>query len=163
MEEFLKLFSVRDILFHVLNTAILFVVIRFLVYKPVRAFLNARADKIAGEMESASGSRQAAEQMLAQAQAERQAAEAAGSRIQAEATLRAQQIGDELLAAARAQADEIEQKARAEAGRIKVAAQEEMQAQALSMAIEIAEKMIGRELAEKDNTVLARQFLAKVG
>lgn len=163
MEEFLKLFSLRDILLHVLNTTILFVVIRFLVYKPVRAFLNARAEKIAGELENASGSRMQAERMLSEAQGERQTAEAAAAQLQSEATVRAQQIGDDLIAAAKAQAEEIVQKARAEAGHVKVAAQEEMQAQALSMAVLIAEKMIGRELAEKDNAALARQFLSKVG
>ena len=44
MEDFLQLFNVRDILLHIVNTLILFVAIRLLVYKPVRKFMNARTE-----------------------------------------------------------------------------------------------------------------------
>lgn len=163
MEEFLKLFDVKDILLHMLNTAILFVAIRLLVYKPIRAFLNKRSDKVAAELDGAAEKAAQARVALEEAQASRSAAEAAVAQLQADGAMRAQETGEELLAAARAQAGEIVRRAQAEAEAAKAAAQEEIQARALVMAVDIAERMIGRELAQKDNAALAREFLTKVG
>lgn len=163
MEEFLKLFNVRDILLHLINTLILFIAIRFLVYKPVRKFMNARTERVTGEMEAAQQGRALAEETLAQAQAERKNAEIAAAQITSEGAVHAQQTADEITAAAKVEAGNIIARAQAEAEQIKAQSQEEVQAQALMMAVQIAEKMIGRELAEKDNETLAREFLTKVG
>ena len=163
MEEFLKLFNLRDILLHIINTLILFVAIRLLVYKPIRKFLNARTERVQGEMDAAAAQKAEAAGVLEAAQAERKAADAAVAQAQADGAMRAQQSGEQLMASAKAQADEILRKAHEEAERVKTAAQAEIQAQALSMAVDIAEKMIGRELAVKDNETLAREFLTKVG
>lgn len=163
MEEFLKLFNARDILFHLINTAILFIAIRFLVYKPVRKFLNARTERVMGEIEGAQAKQAQADEALAVATEKRRAAELAASQIQSEGAARAQQTGDSLIESAKRQAEEILAQARVDAEQTKAAAQAEIQAQALSMAVEIAEKMIGRELAVRDNETLAREFLTKVG
>lgn len=163
MEEFLKLFDVKDILLHVLNTVILFVAIRFLVYKPVRRYLNARTERVGAALDEAAGKQAQAQQAVEEAQATRKAAEAEAIRVQTDGAARAQSIGEELVAAAKQQAGEILEKARQEAEHIKSAAQEEVQTEALTMAVDIAERMIGRELATKDNETLAREFLTKVG
>lgn len=163
MEEFLKLFSVRDILLHMLNTAILFIAIRLLVYKPVRKFLDARTARVTDALAEATATRGEADRLLAEAQDARRTAEADAAKLQADGALSAQQAGDALIGEARRQADEMLRSAEAEAEAMHAAAQEEIQAQALAMAVEISEKMIGRELAEKDNEVLAREFLTKVG
>lgn len=163
MEEFLKLFSLRDILLHIANTLILFVAIRFLLYKPMRKFLDARAQKVAGELDSAAQKEAEASLALENANEEYRKAQAQAAGAMAEGAQRAQQSGEQILEAARQQADEIILKAKEEAERTKAAAQADIQAQALTMAVEIAEKMIGRELAEKDNETLAREFLTKVG
>lgn len=163
MEEFLKLFSLRDILLHMLNTAILFIAIRFLVYKPVRKFLNARTGRIAGELDQAAQKQAQADEALTEAAAARRAADEAAVQTQTDSALRAQQLGDQLIVDAKAQAAEILRKAHEDAEAMKATAQREVQAQALAMAVQIAEKMIGRELAERDNETLAREFLTKVG
>lgn len=163
MEEFLKLFNVRDILLHILNTVILFIAIRFLVYKPVRKFLNARTERVENDLSQAAEKREQATALLHDAEAEKKAMDASFAAMQSESAMRAQQTGEQLIADAKAQAQQIVDKAHEDAASIKAAAQEEMQAQALAMAVEIAEKLIGRELAVRDNETLAREFLTKVG
>ncbi len=152
MEDFLQLFNVRDILLHIVNTLILFVAIRLLVYKPVRKFMNARTERVQAQMDEAAAREAEAKQALEDANAQRE--EAARLAVMAQAESAEQ---------ARASAAETVEEARRQAEDIVAAAQADIQAQALSMAVEIAEKMIGRELQNKDNDALAREFLTKVG
>lgn len=46
------LFNINSILLHVLNTAILFTALYFLLYKPVRRFMKAREDKIEAQLQA---------------------------------------------------------------------------------------------------------------
>ena len=55
-----------DILIHILNIIVLYIVIRLLVYKPVRKFMRARADSIAADAAAAQASAQEAESLKAQ-------------------------------------------------------------------------------------------------
>lgn len=163
MDEIFKLFTVRDILLHIVNTLILFAAVTFFVYKPVRKFLRARTERIEGQMKEAADQKAQAEAALDEARAGLRRAEADAAHMQTDGATRAQQTVDQLLAAAKQQADEIIRQAHREADNIKAAAREAVQEEALSMAVEIAERMIGRELSEKDNDTLVRAFLTKVG
>lgn len=162
MEEFLKLFSVRDILLHIINTLILFVAITYFVYKPVRKFMNERAERISAQFDEIALQQASANQLMADAQAARAAAEAEAASTRADGAARAQQVADTATADAKQQAALILARATTEAAAQKEAAQADIGAQALEMAVEIAEKLIGRELSQKDNQVLAREFLTKV-
>ncbi len=163
MEDFLQLFNVRDILLHIVNTLILFVAIRLLVYKPVRKFMNARTERVQAQMDEAAAREAEAKQALEDANAHREEAARLAVMAQAESAEQARASAAETVEEARRQAEDIVAAAQAEADAQRRAAQADIQAQALSMAVEIAEKMIGRELQNKDNDALAREFLTKVG
>jgi len=69
-----------DILLHIANMVILFVIVRFLVYKPMRRFMQARSERIAaslGEVAQARGTcdalRAQSQTILAQAEEEARA------------------------------------------------------------------------------------------
>jgi len=47
----------RDVLLHLVNAIILFVIVRFLVYKPLRKFMNAREERIAASLDEAERAR----------------------------------------------------------------------------------------------------------
>ena len=163
MEDFLQLFNVRDILLHIVNTLILFVAIRLLVYKPVRKFMNARTERVQAQMDEAAAREAEAKQALEDANAQREEAARLAVMAQAESAEQARASAAETVEEARRQAEDIVAAAQAEADAQRRAAQADIQAQALSMAVEIAEKMIGRELQNKDNDALAREFLTNVG
>jgi len=47
-----------DVVLHLINAVILFVIVRFLVYKPLRRFMNAREERIAVSLEEAERARE---------------------------------------------------------------------------------------------------------
>jgi len=49
-----------DVLLHIVNMVILFVIVRFLVYRPMRRFMNARSERIAASLEEAKNAREEA-------------------------------------------------------------------------------------------------------
>ena len=50
-----------DVLLHIVNMIILFVIVRFLVYKPMRRFMNARSERIAASLDEAAQAREESE------------------------------------------------------------------------------------------------------
>ena len=53
----LENFHIGDVLLHILNAVLLFVIVRFLVYKPVRKFMQARSERIAASLDEAAQAR----------------------------------------------------------------------------------------------------------
>lgn len=72
-----------SMLFHAINALLLVIAYRFWMYKPVRKFLDARADKIKAEREEIERDRAAVQKEAAEVKAELDSA-----RIQATKTLR---------------------------------------------------------------------------
>jgi len=91
---------------HVVNMVILFVIVRFLVYRPLRRFMDARSERIAASLEDAKKAREEAEALRLQAQ---------GIIAQAEASARvkALEITGAADEAARAMAESAEARGRA--------------------------------------------------
>jgi len=56
-----------DVILHIVNMIILFVIVRFLVYKPMRRFMNARSARIAASFDEAKNARDETEILRAQA------------------------------------------------------------------------------------------------
>ena len=163
MEELFKLFSLQDILFHVLNIVILYVLIRLLLYKPIRRFMQARAQRVADQLDDAQRLREQADARQAQLDAEAQQAKIDAAQAIADGVQQGQHSADEMLARAQRQVEEIVAQAREEAQRIQLESRETMRAQAVSMAVEIAGRMLEREVRPEDHQRIIEQFLTKVG
>ena len=58
-----------DILIHIINILVLFVLLRLLIYKPVKKFMDERSQRIQKEMDHASEISAQAEELHAQYQA----------------------------------------------------------------------------------------------
>lgn len=160
METFLQLFDLKDILFHIINALILIVAARFLLYKPVRKFMDARSNKLTEQIDTAElrieeANRAEAELETARAEAKRLAME--------QQEKQAAEQSDVLLRRAQEEAADILTNARQEAEDIRRQAQEDIRREAVNMAVEMTEKMLGRELKDPDNQQMVRDFLTKVG
>jgi len=57
----------ENVIYHIINTIIFFVIVRFLVYKPMRKFMSARSERIAASLAQAKQAREEAEALHAQA------------------------------------------------------------------------------------------------
>lgn len=160
MQTFLQLLNFKDILLHMLNAAILIVAIRFLLYKPVRKFMGARTEKLTEQITQA-------EQVQAQAEKAQQDLAAAQQQARVDAARQTAENlakqSDAVLHKAREDAAQIVSHAQGEAEAIRRQAQEDVQREAVALAVDMTEKMLGRELKDPDNQQMVRDFLTKVG
>ncbi len=157
------LFNPLSILLHTLNALILFVALYFLLYKPVKQFLDRRNAEVAKTMQDA-------DETLARSQAEYAKAleknRGAQDEVQQILKTGAQQANDRaqaILNDARAQADEILARARKEAEDILANAREAMADETAALSVEIAGKVLGREISLSEHRRMIDDFLKKVG
>ncbi len=154
--------SLGYLLVQTLNFAILFVILRVWVYKPVLGLLERRREAIAQGLEDAriaaearENAEQDAEKILAEAQSR-------ASDIVREATERAEQQGREIIAEAEAEAAKKRQEAMEEAEREKERVLADLRGQVASLAMAAAQKLIGESLDQHRQRTLIDQFFSGV-
>lgn len=146
----------------IFNFAIVLVVLRAWVYKPVVGLLQKRRETIAQGLEDA---RVAAE---ARANAEQEAegvvseAQQQANKIVREATERAEQSAAELKAEAEREVEETLQSARAEGEQLKTQALGELRGQVATLAVAAAQKVISETLDEKRQQKLIDEFFSGI-
>ena len=156
------LFNPVSILLHIFNAAILFAVLYFLLYKPVRKYMRSRSDGIQAELEEVQAKQQAADE--AQEASKKRLADAAAeaSRTIASSAEQAQQRAQEILDHTQGQAKDIVDHAHVEAESIAKIAMETIQDQAAELAVTMAEKLLGRVVTEADHDKLIRELLERL-
>ena len=160
MEE---LFNPVSILLHLINAFILFVAVSKLVYKPVRKFLKAREDKIDQQLLKARLANEEVEVTLQKREELLQSTDAEIASRLAEGQKRLKQGEERLLADAQAKGDEIIARAHQEADTILLGAHEAMEAQVAKLGMEVARKILKREIRMEDHEHMISDFLKKVG
>lgn len=163
MQEFMKMLSPTDILLHVVNVLVLFVAIRLLLYKPIRKFMNARTERVQAELDDAQARQQAADARQAEMDAAARQAKIAAAQAIAEGVQQGQKTGEDIVSRANKQAETIVAHAQAEAHQIETDAKMAVRAQAVNMAVEIAGRMLEREVKVSDHQKIIDEFLTKVG
>ena len=157
------LFNPVTILLHVINAAILFLVVSKLIYKPVRKFMKAREQKVEQQLHEAAMAREeVGESLKKKDELLRHADQDVADRMAA-GQRRARQQEEKMLSAAKAQRDEIIAEARREADAILKNAHESMETEATTLAMEIAKAVLGREVRREDHQQLIDDLLKKVG
>jgi len=146
----------------IINFFVLFILLRFVLYKPLRNMMEKRRDRIAEGINNA----QRAEEALASAEADKQAmldeARAEAQRITAEARQRADEAAKKIEADAREEAARIRQEADAEAQQEKEAALAEMRDQIVSLSMAAANHLVSTGLDAKRQKELVAEFFASV-
>lgn len=160
MEE---LFNPITILLHVINAVILLVALYFLLYKPVRKFTTARSKGIEDQLKNAQETQSKANDALTASQQKLKNADQEAMAVVSQGTIKAQEQAQEILNSAREQADKIISQARQEAENILFNAQEAMADEAAVLAVEIAAKVLSREVKAEDHQKLIDEFVKKVG
>ena len=151
------------IVFTLINTLIIFLIFRFLLYKPVCNILEKRKELAAAEITEAQKAKEAAEaaekeytQRLADAKNE-------AAEIVKQATLRAQKREEEIVSEANQKAAEIRAKAEENIEREKQRAVNEIKDEISEMVVMAASKVVEKEISAKDNEELISKFLSEVG
>ena len=146
----------------IFNFAIIFVVLRAWVYKPILGLLERRRTAIAEGLEDAriaaearQNAEQEAEKVLADAQAN-------ASQIMREANERAETQGKEVIAAAEAEAAQKREETLAEGESERERILGELRGQVGTLAIAAAQKLINASLDEQRQRVLIAEFFSGV-
>ena len=139
-----------SIIFHIVNAVILFVILRFLVYKPMRRFMQVRQQRIEDALEEARSAQAQAEQQRlaneAQAAEAQQTARETALEITAAANTAAQAMTD----AAKEEAAAIVAKAKAAAQAEHDKAMEYLQGEVIDLATEMAAQLLRKNTVGGD-------------
>ena len=150
-------------LFVLLNTLAIFLVARKHLFKPVHKLITDRQKEIEGMYADAGKAKEDAEALAAEYQRRLSEAQQTSDRLMREATARAQEREEEIVRKAQAEAAAILDKAALDADREKSRAIGEARDEIAEMAFSIAEKVVGRELNDSDQSALVDQFIDGLG
>ena len=157
------LFNPLSILLHVINAAILLTALYFLLYKPVRKFMKARADGVEQELQKVTDAQEELKAQQKIAQDELKAARKQAADTVAKSVAQAQEQAQRILVEAHGDADETLKRAHTEANFIRNNARDEMKEEVANLSVELAGKILQREVKQEDHAKLVDDFLKKVG
>jgi len=151
----------KDLLLNILNIILLFVIIRFFVYKPVKKFMDNRTARVNDVSAKAAAELVEAEKIKSQYE-----------NVLADSKIEVQNILSQGRDAASVEAAKIISDAKESAANIIVKAEEKveaenkkalenMQNQVVDLAFDISEKLLDREIKDADNKAIATRFFEK--
>ena len=145
------------------NLMIQLVIFKKLLLNPVKKVIAERKAKADSQIADAQNLRTEAEAMKAEYEQNLQNARTEANQIVAAAQKTATARSEELLGEARAQAAALKQKAEADIAQERKKAVNEVKDEIGGMAMEIASKVVEREIREADHKDLIDEFIKNVG
>lgn len=151
--------TVQEFLLHLLNFVILVVALRLLLYKPVKKFMEKRKEEYEQAEEKYQGAVKMTEEAEKNAEKVLDEAREEAVKIAEEAHALAMVQTEEILLTAREEADSIVKKAKEEAEQAKKKEMDNLYYSVSDLAVNISEKLLGRELKGEDNDVFIDNLL----
>ena len=156
-------FHLIDFIEHILNVVVLFLMLRTFLYKPVRKFMQDREARFAREREQIDESRTEADALKSQYELSMKNAKLEAEKL-AEAKLRsAEHEADDLRRKAKQDAQSLLTDAMAQAVTERDGLLTELKSQTAELAVDIAEKILEREVKPEDHQRVIDSFFDKVG
>lgn len=150
-------------LFTLVNTVVLFLVLKKFLWGPVMKMIADRQQEIDTMYSDADAERQQARQLREDYESKLADAQKTGERLVKEATVRAQSREEDILRQANEEADAIRRKAEADVAREKKKAINDAKDEIAGLAMDIAGKVVGHSLDGKDQSKLVDQFIDQLG
>lgn len=154
--------SIVEILLHIVNIVILFFFLRWLLYKPVTKFLNNRTDSIQKQIDEAAKMQTEAEQLKSQYDEMMANAHDLAAQIINQGKTIADDQAKQIVAEAEDQAKEIRERTQKSITQQKKQAVLDMRQEVTRIAVQIAEKVLEREVSYEDNKEIIDKFFEKV-
>lgn len=151
------------ILFTLINTLLIFLVFKFVLFKRVNAILEKRQAEVDSAYQSADDALRAAKDEQDKYSTLMAGAREESAQILSRAEKRAQQEGEAIVEDARREAQAVRDKASRDIEREKVQAKSELQGEISGLALELAEKIMEKEISGEDHARLIDDFLEKMG
>lgn len=156
-------FHIIDFIEHALNLLIIFVLLRTFLYKPVSKFMAEREAKFAREREQIDASRDEANALKAQYETSMKNARLDAEHIAEERRKAAEREADDLRKKAKQDAQEILADALQQAAAEREGMMRELKEQTAELAVDIAGKILEREVSKADHQRIIERFFDKVG
>ena len=150
-------------LFVLLNTTVLYLVLRKFLFVPVMNMIQARQEEIDTMYLEADNAKQGALALEAEYKEKLSQAAVTGERMVKEAMERGHSREEEILRQANAEASAIMAKASADIALEKKKALNDAKDEISDIAMAIAEKVVGRELNGEDHADLVNSFIDQLG
>lgn len=151
------------IILTLLNTMILFLILKFLLFDKVNKVLEDRKNDISTAYDNADKAQAEAEKLQLEYADRISNAKEESAQIITEATKKAQVRSDEIIAEARSEASSIMDKAYVEIEREKKKAVNEIKDEITDIAFEAAKLVVEKEINQQDNERLIEEFINNVG
>ncbi len=148
---------------HILNVLIMFVVLRLLVYKPILKFIKQREHAFSDKTDDLDAREKRLVQQKAQYEHMMAQAQGEAASIIANSNEMAQEHAREILGKAKEHAKEIVVRAKKEIDSEKAQARLDMRAEIADMSVQIAQKVLEREISVEDNRKIIDEFFERVG
>jgi len=144
-----------------------FLLLLILMYKKafpmVKKGMDARTEKIRNDLDSADQTKVQADQMLTEYQRQLTDAKAESNRIIEEARTTAEQMRRDLISRAEAEAAQLRERNQTELVGAKDRMIVDLRSEVTGLALELAEKVIGKNLDKETNSKLIDQYISQVG
>ena len=150
-------------LFTLANTIALIIVMKKFLWKPVLKMIEDRQQEIDTMYSDAGQAKDSALAMEQEYKEKLSAGQATSDRMVREAVSRAQGREEEILRQASMEAAAIKERASADIAQEKKKAINEAKDEISDMAMAIAERIVGRELNDKDQSALVDTFIEELG
>ncbi len=150
--------NLSDIIIHIVNILVLFILLRLILFKPVNRFLTARSDRIAAELKDAETAREQAQKQRAEYDQQMRSYAEDGRKVIRDSQQKASQEASEIITNARNEADKLVAEARARIANEKALAVAEARTEIAMLATDIAGRILKREISLTDNKIIAEDF-----
>ena len=151
-----------EIITQLINLLLLFLLLKHFLFKPVQNILNARQAEIDKSYADAETAQTRAEELRDEYEKRISDAKAEAADIAKAASRKAQAHYDEVVGTAKADAARLREKAEAQIEQEKKA-MNELKDEISGIAVDIASKVVEREIDEKDHEELISEFIKGVG
>ena len=152
-----------EIITQLINLLLLVLLLKKFLFKPVQNVLNARQAEIDKDYADAEAAQTRAEELRDEYEQRIAEAKAEASEIVKTATRKAQLHGEEIVRDAQQQAVRLKEKADEQIAQEKKKAMNELKNEISGIAVDIATKVVEREIDEKDHEALISEFIKGVG
>lgn len=149
--------------FQIINTIILYLILKKLLFKPVTDFMQSRTDGIAASLKEADDKTVEAHELKASYESKIKASEDEGRQIVREASVRADKRAAEILKTAEEEADRLQKRAQLEIEREKEKAINSLKDDIAGLAVLAASKVVGKDMDSEAHNTFVKQFIDEVG
>ncbi len=147
-------------------TAVTFLLVFLALYKlawgPISKALDARAEKIHGDLDRADSLRRDAEAKLTEYMSKLEGLRSEGDSIIAEAKKQAERLKDEILETARKESEEMRAKSTADIKLATDAALQRLQSEVTNLSVAVASQVLGKAIQAQDHKKLIEDSISKL-